>query len=57
MTTPTALELELELELIQYQMAQKPMLRCGGEGAPVRAASKPKSQEKKGGVCVVSHCL
>ena len=50
-------ELELELELIQYQMTQKPMLRCGGEGAPVRAANKPKSQEKKGGVCVVSHCL
>ena len=26
---------ELELELIQYQMTQKPMLRCEGEGAPV----------------------
>ena len=48
---------ELELELIQYQMTQKPMLRGGGEGAPVRAANKPRSQEKKGGVCVVSHCL
>ena len=48
---------ELELELIQYQMTQKPMLWCEGEGAPVRAANKPRSQEKKGGVCVVSHCL
>ena len=47
----------LELELIQYQMTQKPMLRCGGEGAPVRAANKPRSQEKEGRVCVVSHCL
>ena len=44
-------------EQIQYQMTQKPMLRCEGEGAPVRAANKPRSQEKKGGVCVVSHCL
>ena len=48
---------ELELKLIQYQMTQKPMLRCEGECAPVRAANKPRSQEKKGGVCVVSHCL
>ena len=48
---------ELELELIQYQMTQKPMLWCEGEGAPVRAANKPRSQEKKGGVCVVSHFL
>ena len=48
---------ELELELIQYQMTQKQMLWCEGEGAPVRAANKPRSQEKKGGVCVVSHCL
>ncbi len=54
---PQILELELELELIQYQMTQKPMLWCEGEGAPVRAANKPRSQEKKGGVCVVSHCL
>ena len=50
-------ELELELELIQYQMTQKPKLWCEGEGAPVRVANKPRSQEKKGGVCVVSHCL
>ena len=48
---------ELELELIQHQMTQKPMLRCEGDGAPVRAANKPRSQEKKCGVCVVSHCL
>ena len=47
----------IELELIQHQMTQKPMLRCEGDGAPVRAANKPRSQEKKGGVCVVSHCL
>ena len=33
------------------------MLRCEGDGAPVRAANKPRSQEKKGGVCVVSYCL
>ena len=48
---------KLELELMQYQMTQKPVLWCEGEGAPVRAANKPRSQEKKGGVCVVSHCL
>ena len=47
----------LELKLIQHQMTQKPMLRFEGDGAPVRAANKPRSQEKKGGVCVVSHCL
>ena len=33
------LELELELELIQYQMTQKPMLRCEVGARSLRASS------------------
>ena len=33
------LKLELELELIQYQMTQKPMLRCEVGARSLRASS------------------
>ena len=34
---------------VQVQITQKPMLRCGGEGAPVRAANKLEVKKRRAG--------